>query len=93
MRYRSRTEIITQILEIANDGSSSSFGNGGVTKTRIMYKAYLGFNQSNEYLTLLTESDLLSYDGQKHTFKTTEKGRRFLKAYAQIDQLMKPQEI
>jgi predicted transcriptional regulator len=92
MRYRSRTEIITQILEIAND-CSSSFGNGGVTKTRIMYKAYLGYNQSNEYLTLLTESDLLRYDGQKHTFKTTEKGLRFLKAYAQIDQLMKPQEI
>ncbi|HKG71965.1 MAG TPA: hypothetical protein VKA87_08700 [Nitrososphaeraceae archaeon] len=35
MRYRSRTEIVTRILEVVNEGSSSSFGNGGVLKTTI----------------------------------------------------------
>ncbi|HKG71457.1 MAG TPA: winged helix-turn-helix domain-containing protein [Nitrososphaeraceae archaeon] len=56
MRYRSRTEIITQILEIVNDGSSSSsrFGDGGVSKTKIMYKAFLSYNQLKEYLAVLT---------------------------------------
>src|SRR5215212_10932177 len=95
MRHRSRTEIITQILEIVNDGSSSSsrFGDGGVSKTKIMYKAFLSYNQLKEYLAVLTKSDLLSYDGQTRMFKTTEKGLGFLKAYAQINQLMKEQEI
>ena|SRR5215210_2514447 len=98
LRYRSRTEIITQILEIVNDDSSSNssssrFGDGGVSKTKIMYKAFLSHSQLKEYVKVLTESDLLSYDGQTRMFKTTEKGLRFLKAYAQINQLMKEKEI
>jgi predicted transcriptional regulator len=77
-------EIISQILEIAN-GSS-------VTKTKIMYKALLSHHQLKEYLTLLTGSDLLSYDLDTETFKTTEKGVRFLKIYNQMDELMKGQQ-
>jgi predicted transcriptional regulator len=77
-------EIISQILEIAN-GSS-------VTKTKIMYKALLSHHQLKEYLTLLTGSDLLSYDLDTETFKTTEKGVRFLKIYNQMDDLMKGQQ-
>ncbi len=67
MKYRSRTDIISQILNTANGG-------GGATKTKILYKACLSHNQLKEYLTVLTQSDLLIYDGQTHTFKTTEKG-------------------
>ena len=77
-------EIISQILEIAN-GSS-------VTKTKIMYKALLSHHQLKEYLTLLTGSDLLSYDLDTETFKTTEKGVRFLNIYNQMDELMKGQQ-
>jgi predicted transcriptional regulator len=84
MNYRSRMEIISQILEIAN-GSS-------VTKTKIMYKAFLSHHQLKEYLTLLTRSNLLSYDLDTQTFKTTEKGVRFLKIYNQMDDLMKGQK-
>jgi predicted transcriptional regulator len=54
MRYRSRIDIISHILEVANGG--------GVTKTNIMYKAFLSYAQMNEYLTVLTKIDLLSYD-------------------------------
>ena len=89
MRYRSRTEIITRILEIVNDGSGGV--HGGATKTKIMYRAFLSHNQSKDYLLLLTKSDLLKYDRQTHRFKTTEKGLSLLKAYDQIDQLMKEQ--
>jgi predicted transcriptional regulator len=34
---------------------------------------------------------LLSYDLAKQTFKTTEKGVRFLKTYNQLDQIMNVQ--
>jgi predicted transcriptional regulator len=81
MKYkRSRTDIICQILETAN-GS-------GVTKARITYKVFLSYAQMKEYLIVLTKSDLLSYDLDTQTFKTTEKGLRFLTTYNQIDQLM-----
>ena len=81
---RHRTEIIAQILEVVNDGSS---GGEGVTRTRIMYKAFLSYAQLKEYLTILTHNGLLGYDIDTQTFKVTEKGLRFLKAYGQLDQL------
>jgi predicted transcriptional regulator len=92
MRHRSRTEIVARILEIVNEGDK--FGNEGVSKTKIMYKVSLRYAQLQEYLTVLTESDLLSYDAQTRTFKAAEKGLIFLKAHAQINnQLAKEQKI
>ena len=82
MRYRSRTEIISRILEIAN-------GDDGAAKTAIIYKAFLSYRQFKEYLTILTESNLLSYDQHANVFKTTEKGLRFLKFYNQIGDVIK----
>jgi predicted transcriptional regulator len=90
-QYRSRTEIITSILEVVNDGSR--FGDGGVSKTKIMNKAFLNHAQLQEYLVMLTERDLIRYDGQTRTFKTTEEGLSFLRAYAQIDYVMKERQI
>jgi predicted transcriptional regulator len=81
MKYRSRIDIVSQILDAANGGNT--------TKAKIMYKAFLNYNQLNEYLTFLTESGLLSYDLDTRTFKTAEKGLRFLKAYGQLNQLTK----
>jgi predicted transcriptional regulator len=80
MKYRSRTDIISEILDAAN---------GGTTKTKIMYKAYLSFGQIKEYLSLLTENNLLNYDAYTQTFKTTEKGLKFLKTYNQMDGMIK----
>jgi predicted transcriptional regulator len=40
MKYRSRTDIVAMILDAAN---------GGATKTKIMYKAYLSYAQLEEY--------------------------------------------
>ena len=92
MRYRSRTEIVTRILEVANEGSSS-FGNGGVSQTTIMFKASLSHIQLHQYLMMLTESDLLRHDKQTYTFKTTEKGLSLLKPYNQMGQIIKEREI
>jgi predicted transcriptional regulator len=85
MRYRSRTEIISQILEAANGGVN-------ITKTKLMYKVFLSQSQLKEYVKVLTDSDLLGYDSVTRTFKTTEKGLRFLSLYNQIDNLMKEEE-
>jgi predicted transcriptional regulator len=72
---------MSQILEAANGG--------GATKSKMMYKAFLNYVQLREFLTVLTEIKLLSYDGETHTFKTTEKGLRFLDTYNQIGDVMK----
>jgi predicted transcriptional regulator len=85
MRYRSRTEIISQILEAANSPVR-------ITKTKLMYKVFLSHDQLKGYVKVLTESDLLHYDYVTRTFKTTEKGLRFLNLYNKIDQLMKEEE-
>jgi predicted transcriptional regulator len=81
MKYRSRNHIISEILDAANGGNA--------TKTKLMYKAYLSFGQIKEYLSVLTENDLLSYDAHTQTFKTTERGLMFLKAYNQMHDMIK----
>jgi predicted transcriptional regulator len=42
-----------------------------------------------EYLMILTGNDLLGYDIDTQSFKTTEKGLRFLQIYNQIDDVVK----
>jgi predicted transcriptional regulator len=79
MKNRSRTEIVSMMLDAAN---------GGATKTKIMYVAFLSYNQLNEYLSLLIENNLIEYlDGTK-TFRTTEKGLHFLKMHNEIAELL-----
>jgi predicted transcriptional regulator len=79
MKYRSRTEIVSMILEAAN---------GGATKTRIMYKAFLSYAQLKEYLSVLIENNLLEYLEGSQTYKTTEKGFNFLKMHNEIGELL-----
>jgi predicted transcriptional regulator len=79
MKYRSRTEIVAMILEAAN---------GGATKTRIMYKAFLSYAQLREYLSVLIENNLLEYLEGSQTYKTTEKGLNFLKMHNEIGELL-----
>ena len=79
MKYRSRTDIVGLILEAAN---------GGATKTKIMYKAFLSYAQLKEYLTVLLENDLLEYEEGRQFLRTTEKGIRFLQMYNQLDEML-----
>jgi predicted transcriptional regulator len=84
MKYRSRTDIVGLILEAAN---------GGATKTRIMYKAFLSYAQLKEYLTVLLQNDLLEYEEETQLFRTTEKGIRLLQMYNQFDEMMRITDI
>jgi predicted transcriptional regulator len=79
MKYRSRTEIVSMILEAAN---------GGATKTRIMYKAFLSYAQLKEYLSVLIENNLLEYLEGTQTYKTNEKGFILLKMHSEIAELL-----
>lgn len=69
MKYRSRTDIVSQILEAAN---------GGATKTKIMYRAFLSYAQLKEYLAVLLENGLLDYNDAESIFKTSSKGIKFI---------------
>ncbi len=64
---------------------------GGATKTKIMYSAFLSYSQMKGYLMVLTQNDLLSYDLNTRTFKTTEKGLRLIEVYNQMDGMIKTQ--
>jgi len=79
MKYRSRTEIISMILDSVTVGT---------TKTKIMYKAYLSYTQLKEYLSLLEESGMIVYENGTQIYKITEKGRKFLKLSIEIDDMV-----
>ena len=79
MKYRSRTEILGNILDAAN---------GRATKTKIMYKAFLSYGQLKEYLSVLIENNLIEYLDGTRTFKTTEKGLNYLKMHNEMGELL-----
>ncbi len=79
MRYRSRTEITAMILDTANMET---------TKTKIMYNAYLSYNQLKEYISILIENNLLEYIEGARTFRTTQKGLNFLKMHREMAELL-----
>jgi predicted transcriptional regulator len=79
MKYRSRTEIVGNILDAAN---------GRATKTKIMYKAFLSYVQLKEYLSVLIENNLIEYLDGTRTFKTTEKGLNYLKMQNEMGELL-----
>jgi predicted transcriptional regulator len=57
-----------------------------------LYEALLSYNQLKEHLVFLTEKDLLLYDGNTGTFRTTKKGLRFLEIYSHIEDMIKEAE-
>jgi predicted transcriptional regulator len=81
VKYRSRTDIAAAMLEIALEGA---------IKTKIMYKAFLSFPQLKEYLAVLEEKGLLEYISTDHEYRTTDKGKHFLKMYRDVGQMVFP---
>jgi len=62
--------------------------NGGATKSKIMYKAFLSYGQLKEYLSVLIENNLIEYLDGTQIYKTTEKGLYFLKKYEELQELL-----
>lgn len=79
MKYRSRTELASNILEAAN---------GGATKTKIMYKSYLSYAQLKEYLAMLIQNGLMAHDVEGEMYRTTSNGIKFLESSRQLGGLL-----
>ena len=75
MKKRDALNIIRFILEVTFESN-----NAKRMMTVIMYKVLLNHPELKEFWTILSENNLLSYDVDAQTFKTTEKGIRFLKS-------------
>ena len=78
-KYRNRTEIIASVLEAAKCG--------GASKTRIMFNAYLSYEQLDEYLNEVLEKGFVVYDSHTRTYNFTPKGSKFLELYAELEKV------
>jgi predicted transcriptional regulator len=87
MKYRSRTDIVYQIVQIAGRKYN------GAKKTEIIYGAFLSSKQFRDYITLLIDHGLLQYRPEIRTFNVTEKGRRFLELYDSIGIILQEQQV
>lgn len=75
---RGRLEIMAEILCYCNQQKG---------KTKIMYKTKLNYAQLKKHLKSLTSKGLLAANTNKYF--TTQKGRRFLKIFAQLSEMLK----
>ena len=91
--FRSTMEKVFDILEVADKGSiegqHEDVYKDGVIETEIIDKAHLGDNQLKEYLRVLTENDLLSFDSATCKFRITQKGHKFVQLYNKMSDLLK----
>ena len=83
MKYRDRTEIITDMLRSASKVN-------GACKTRIMHEAFLSLPQLKEYFPLLLRNGLLEYDEVTKTYKITGKGSHVLELSASLNHIIDP---
>ena len=86
MKYRSRTELIRDILKVARN-----YGNGA-GQTQTMYTAFLSHGQMKEYLAILIDNGLLQHDIGNQKFRITEKGLNLLQLCDQIGDLIEKEE-
>jgi predicted transcriptional regulator len=59
----------------------------GTMKTHVMYKCNLNSKQVQDYIELLIKFELLERSDVlkgRNTYKTTDRGKRFIKAYAEL---------
>ena len=84
LKKRANLGIISLILEAS---SADAFETKKTTV--IMYNTLLNHPVLKEYWMALTEEGLLVYDSATQTFKTTEKGLRFLQVFSELDRNQK----
>jgi predicted transcriptional regulator len=80
MKYRSKIDLIAQMLEVASEGP--------VLKTKIMYGALLSQSQLKGLLSLTLDAALLAHNKDEQTYQITQKGLRFLEKYNELANLL-----
>jgi predicted transcriptional regulator len=88
LEKRNHLGIMSLILE-----ASSTDAHDARKTTVIMYNSLLNHPRLKEYWTGLTELGLLVYDNTTHTFKTTEKGLKFLEVFSELDQRAREKKV
>ena len=81
MKNRSRTEILTMILDSVGSGA---------TKTKIMYKAYLSYAQLKDYLNFMEKNELVKYEDGSQVYKITEKGIKLMRLCEEVGDMITP---
>lgn len=81
MKNRSRTEIISMILDSVSSGA---------TKTKIMYKAYLSYAQLKEYLSFMEKNELVRYEDGTQVYRITEKGIKLMHLCEEVGDMITP---
>ncbi len=82
---RGWVEIIEMILEICEKGA---------LKTHIMYKCNLNSKQIAQYIEFLENHNLIESlkdipSSKRPIFRTTEKGKRYIAAYRELENIFK----
>ena len=70
--YRSRLDIIADILHIASKNAK---------KTQIMYQANLSYTVLQKYIAEIARASLINFEDEKRCYTLTVKGQEFLNAY------------
>ena len=84
MRNHNKEEIYTMILENIRNINNATL------MTRVMYTSLNSNRQLKEYVAQMIENDLLRYDGQKHVYEVTRKGKQFLLLSRHLNHLLCP---
>ena len=79
-KKRNDVEISADILRVAMTGAK---------KSHIVYQTNLNFKLLDKYLELLTKNDLITSPSDNKTFKTTEKGLRYLDHFEGFQKYLK----
>ena len=82
MKYRSRGEILSNILRVVASNKA--------TKTRLMYGAYLSYTQIEEYMGFILQQGLISQVSDTNLYQLTEKGMQYLNLSDEMSQLVTP---
>ena len=79
MKYRDRFTIVAAILTAAEEHP--------ISKTRIMYTAYLSYFQMKDYIATLAKNDMLE-ELPNGRFELRPNGEKFLGLYRSIQELL-----
>lgn len=82
MRNRSRLDIIVNMLSVCDKGD-------GALKTKIMYDSNVSYPQLVEFLEVLVDRKLLSYNEKLKTYKITKTGSAVLHHYNLVQSYLK----
>jgi predicted transcriptional regulator len=80
-KNRSKLDIIAAILNVVDNREAS--------KSRIMYGAYLSYEQAREYMPTLLQSGLFTTtNNARSLYKIRERGLRFLELYGKVNEMI-----